>query len=368
MFWLIISALCLLAVLFAIWPIFKRTGRLTPLLAGVAVFTVALSAGVYNHVGEPNLPSGRGGGDELADMSVVMSALEARLQSNPEDINGWKMLGRSYLTMGQSDKAVTAYEKAMELEEGNGAQTHVDLALAILARDNAQVIDGRAAALIESALALEPNNQPALFYSGSAAASRGDTELAASRWEILLGLNPPEEIRGILEQRVAEWRGQPVAASGSTAAPPAEAPPVDNSPAVGETAAPVVAEESQDRAPPEADPDAVVTARVALSESALSSITVDANVFLIARDPQQPSPPIAVSRLRVSELPTVISLGDAQSMVAGRALSGFEEFELLARVSLSGGPAAAAGDWFGTLIVRPADANSVYLSIDQQVP
>jgi len=55
-------------------------------------------------------------------------------------------------------------------------------------------------------------------------------------------------------------------------------------------------------------------------------------------------------------------------MVAGRALSAFEEFELLARVSLSGTPAAASGDWFGSLIVRPADGNSVVLSIDQQVP
>ena len=178
----------------------------------------------------------------------------------------------------------------------------------------------------------------------------------------MLGLNPPEEIRGILEQRVAEWRGQPLASADSNAALPADHPEV------GKSAAPVAAEASPAAAMPEADPDAVVTARVALSDSALSSITADANVFLIARDPQQPSPPIAVSRLRVSALPTVISLGDAQSMVAGRALSGFEEFELLARVSLSGGPAAASGDWFGTLIVRPADANSVYLSIDQRVP
>jgi hypothetical protein len=55
-------------------------------------------------------------------------------------------------------------------------------------------------------------------------------------------------------------------------------------------------------------------------------------------------------------------------MVAGRALSGFDEFELLARVSLSGGPAAVSGDWFGALIVRPADTRSVFLAIDQQVP
>ena len=362
MFWLIISALCLLAVLFATYPIFKRAGRLTPMLAGVAVFTVALAAGLYNHVGEPDLPSGRGGGDELPDMDIVMQSLEARLQSNPDDINGWKMLARSHMTMRQHDKAVAAYEKAMELEEGGVAQTQVDLALAILARDDARVIDGRSAALIEGALALEPNNQPALFYSGSAAASRGDIELAASRWEILLGLNPPEEIRGILEQRVAEWRGQPVAAADSNAVLPAEHPPIDQS------AEAVAVAEAPSEAPPAADPDAVVTVRVALSDSALGSITADANVFVIARDPQQPSPPIAVSRLRVSELPTVVSLGDAQSMVAGRALSGFAEFELLARVSLSGGPAAASGDWFGSVIVRPTDVNSVNLAIDQQVP
>jgi cytochrome c-type biogenesis protein CcmH len=363
MFWIIVVALCLLAVLFGVWPVFKSTRRLTPLLAGIAVFTIALSAGLYNYVGEPNLPSGRGGGDELPDMDGVMRALEERLQDNPDDINGWKMLGRSYMTMRQADKAVTAYEKAMELEDGNVAQTLVDLALAILSRDDAQVIDGRGGALIESALALEPNNQPALFYSGTAAASRGDTDLAASRWEVLLGLNPPEEIRGILEQRVAEWRGQVPAAADANEGLPADHPPV------GESTAAATAEEPQaDVSTPAADPDAVVTARVALSESALSSITADANVFLIARDPQQPSPPIAVSRTRVSELPAVVSLGDEQSMVAGRSLSGFAEFELLARVSLSGGPAAASGDWFGTVIVRPADANSVYLSIDQQVP
>ena len=361
MFWFIVVVLCLLAVLFAIWPVFRNSRRLTPLLAGIAVFTVALSAGLYNHVGEPNLPSGRGGGDEVPDMDIVMRSLEARLEDNPEDINGWKMLGRSYMTMRQADKAVTAYERAMELEDGNVAQTLVDLALAILARDDAQVIDGRGGALIESALAIEPNNQPALFYSGTAAASRGDTDLAATRWEILLGLNPPEEIRGILEQRVAEWRGLAPVAAEADEMLPADHPPV------GESTVDAAAEEAE-ASTPEADPNAVVTARVALSESAESSITADANVFLIARDPQMPSPPIAVSRTRVSELPAVVSLGDAESMVEGRALSGFEEFELLARISLSGGPAAASGDWFGTVIVRPADANSVNLSIDQQVP
>jgi len=281
-------------------------------------------------------------------------SLRERLESNPDDINGWNMLARSQMTLQQFDDAVISYERVMELEDGENAQTLVDLALAILSRDGS-AIEGRTAALLESALALDPNNPAALFYAGVASANRGDTELAATRWEILLGLNPPAEIRSILEQRVAEWRGVEMEAGQSPVADsrPADQPEVDQA----------VSEEA-----PTADPDAVVTARVSLSESALAAISVDANVFIIARDPNQPSPPIAVSRLRLSELPLDVSLGDAQSMVEGRALSGFEEFELLARVSLSGSPAATSGDWFGSLIVRPADKRSVSLAIDQQVP
>jgi cytochrome c-type biogenesis protein CcmH len=324
------------------------------MLAGIVVFTVALSAGLYNHLGDPNLPSGRGGGDTLPELGAVIDSLRERLRENPDDVNGWKMLARSSMTMQQFDTAVSAYEKAMELEDGRNAQTMVDLALALLSRDRTP-IEGRPAGLFDSALAIEPNNPAALFYAGAAAAERGDTELAVSRWEILLGLNPPPEIQAILEQRIAEWRGEVVPQPEPSVA--GELPP--DHPAVTDAAA---------AAPATADPDAVVTARLALSADAMNAISADANVFLIARDPAQPSPPIAVSRLRLSELPKVVSMGDAQSMVQGRALSGFEEFELLARVSLSGSPAATSGDWFGSLIVRPADNNTVLLSIDRQVP
>ena len=353
-FWIVLVVLCLLALGFAVWPLYRESHRLTPMLAAVIVFTVALSAGLYNYVGSPDVPSAGAQSGELPDMDVVLASLRERLESNPDDINGWKMLARSQMTLQRFGDAVTSYERVMQLEDGQNAQTLVDLALAILSRDGS-AIEGRTAALLESALALDPNNPAALFYSGVASANRGDTDLAATRWEILLGLNPPPEIRSILEQRVAEWRGVAVAAGQS---PAADSMPADH-PAVDEA----VAEQ-----PLTVDPDAVVMARVSLSENAMSAITSDANVFIIARDPDQPSPPIAVNRVRLSELPADVSMGDAQSMVAGRALSGFEEFELLARVSMSGSPAASSGDWFGSLIVRPADERSVLLAIDQQVP
>lgn len=350
-FWIILAVLCLVALWFGAWPLYRESRRLTPLLAVVVVFTVAFSAGLYNVVGNPNLPSAGAQEGQLPEMGAVMASLQQRLAENPEDLSGWTMLARSQMALEQFGDAVSSYERIMELEDGRNAQTLVDLALAILSRDGTP-IEGRTAALIESALAIEPNNPAALFYSGIASANRGDNELAASRWEILMGLSPPPEIRSILEQKVAEWRGiapesvQPKVAEATPSAAPALAEPVA----------------------PEAAAGAVVTARIALSESAMSAISADANVFIIARDPAQPSPPIAVDRVRLSDLPAVVALGDENSMVAGRALSGFEEFELLARVSLSGGPAAAAGDWFGTLIVKPSTESTVFLSIDQQVP
>lgn len=346
-FWIILILLSLGAVLFAVWPLYRQKGRMTPLLATLTVFTVAVGAGIYNHVGSPGVSSGHGTtADGLPPMDEVLTSLRQRLAENPEDIAGWKMLARTQMTMQEFGDAVTSYEHAMELENGQNAQTLVDLAIALLSRDRSMAIESRPAALIENALALDPNNPAALFYSGVAASDRGDVDMAIERWEVLLGLNPPPEIRAMLEQRIAEWRGEEVAA-----APAMEAPPA--------------VEEAVSANVPD---DAVVAARVALSDEAISAIGADANVFVIARDPAQPSPPIAVSRLRLSELPAMVALGDAQSMVQGRSLSGFEEFELVARVSLSGGPAAASGDWFGSLIVRPAENNSVLLTIDQQVP
>lgn len=343
-FWAIVAVLCLVALLFGAWPLYRESRRLSPLVAIVVVFTVVFSAGLYNRIGSPNLPSAGAASEELPDMESAMASLSQRLADNPDDLNGWKMLARSQMALRQFDAAVTSYERVMEMEDGQNGQTLVDLAVAVLSRDGT-AIEGRPAALIESALALEPNNPAALFYSGIASANRGDNELAAQRWEMLLGLSPPPEIRATLEQRIAQWRGVPPQPGEEDATAPAT----------------VAAE-------PAADPDAVVTARVTLSDRAMSALKADANVFIIARDPGQPSPPIAVDRLRVSELPAVVSLGDAQSMVAGRALSGFATFELLARVSLSGSPAATSGDWFGSLIVTPADSRSVSLSIDQQVP
>lgn len=327
--WLLMIVLLLAALAFLVLPLYRESGRLSPLLGGCIVFVVASSAALYHHIGHPGVPSGPA---STPDINAMVTSLDERLQDNPDDINGWQMLGRSYQTLKQYDKAIAAYEKAIELESGQNSQTLVALALVVVEAEDGE-ISGRAAGLLENALAIDANNPNALFYGGMAAASRGDTDVAADRWEILMGLNAPPEIQELLQEKINEWRG----VAGTPAA------------------------QSTERA------GAVVRVGLSVSSEAQSTLPVEATVYIIARDPGQPSPPIAVARRRLSELPTVVELGDRDSMVPGRSLSAFPTFELIARVSVSGQPIAQSGDWFGSLIFEVGTNDAVNLTVDQQV-
>ena len=345
MLWLMLGVMSFAGVVFAVWPFLRQNSRNFAAVAGAVLFVVASSAGLYAKLGSPGLENERltHDGGSGADMIEVVESLARRLEENPDDIGGWRMLGRSYMSLNNYPKAITAFERVVDLENGRSAQGLVELGEAVVAAEGGQNMSPRALSLFENALAVEPNNQAALFWGGLGAVNRGDPELAADRWERLLGTNPPAEIRDVIAQRIAEWRGEapPAVASTEQAAPaPEAAPAVDG---------------------------AIVSASIALSEAAKNALPPNAIVFVIARDPAQPSPPIAVTRRTLADLPAVVQLSDRESMVAGRELSAFEEFELIARVSLSGQPVSQPGDWFGSVIVKPAENGSISLSIDTPV-
>ncbi|NQV86291.1 MAG: tetratricopeptide repeat protein [Woeseiaceae bacterium] len=328
--WIALALLSLLALQFVVWPLYRSSGRLTPILATVIVLTVGISTALYYQIGRPDIPSGVGSVHEADDM---VSTLAARLEDNPDDLDGWMMLGRSYHSMQQYDQAVAAFETAFELEHGENADTMVALAIALMGQQGGQMSD-RSSALFENALALDPKNGNALFYSGGAAAQRGDTALAADRWETLLSMDAPPEIQELLRRKINEWRGVPAATIES----------------------------------PTMSSGALVSINLSLSDLARTSMPADATVYVIARDPAQPSPPIAVTPRRLSDLPTVVELSDENAMVAGRPLSGFTELEIVARVSMSGNPTAQSGDWSGSLRVSAKSGQTVDLVIDQKIP
>jgi len=336
MFWIVIAIMLAAAVIVVAWPLYRSQGRFT-LTSGLSIVLIsAVAALVYAQIGSPGTPSGR---SEAPDIDAMVSSLASRLEENPDDLNGWKMLGRSYLQVRNFNGAVSAFEKAVALESNRDGATLADLGEAVLFSDETS-LNGRAGRLFENAVALVPDNPKALFYSGMAAIERGDNELGADRWEALLATSPPPNVQDILRQRIAELRGEnaPAPSSDNGASGPAQA-----------------------QGP-------VVEVDISLSDAAAAAVSDDMIVFVIARDPAQPSPPIAAVRRQVSELPAVVSIGDSDAMIPGRVPSAFSPLEIVVRVSLSGQPIASTGDWFGDAIVNTQDAREVQISIDQQVP
>ena len=326
MIWLILSLMLLAAVTVVVWPLLRHQQGLSPLSLAAVVFVLALSAGMYAYIGTPE---GKSAGSEMASIEAMVAGLDQRLRNNPDDLAGWKMLGRSYFQLRNYAKAVEAFDRAVQLESGMNGQTLADLGEAVWMQDQS-TLTGRAGELFENAIATSPNNSKALFYGGLVAIERGERFLAADRWEALLALSPPEGIQEILRQRITELRGEEV--------------PVQEAP-VGP----------------------IVSAAIELGPAAENAVDPNATVFVIARDPAQPRPPIAAVRRRVGELPAVVSLSDSDAMIPGRLLSGFSELEIIARVSMSGQPVAQAGDWYGERIVRPSETAEISIIIDREV-
>lgn len=194
----------------------------------------------------------------------------------------------------------------------------------------------KAAMAYERVLELAPMHPQALFYGGFTAAARGEYNLAADRWEgVMQVASPPDDVRVSMQQQIAVWRGE-------LPSPVIESVPTETS-------------------------GAVVKAVITLSDEAASTVPAGATLFVFARDPQQPSPPIAVARRVLNADPMFVELGDRDAMVPGRTLSAFSSFELVARVSLSGEPIAQSGDWFGTVRFTAGGDPNIDIVIDTAV-
>lgn len=339
MMWVIFAAMAVVAAAFVVVPLVKAPRALSGSLFAA---TIALAAGVYWLVGSPGTPSGAG---QLPDIGQMVAGLAERLEERPDDVEGWKMLGRSYMQLGNYPGAVEAFGKAVELEGSQQAQTLIELGEAHLS-NNDQQITAREIALFENAVRIDPESPSALFWGGIAAANRGDNALAASRWSKLRNTEPPPnpEVMRVLDERIAAWRGEPV-----------------HPPGVVETMPETQTAETA------AEGGASIRLTVALSEAARNALPANASVYVIARDPAQPSPPIAVQRRTLSELPAELTLSDRDAMIPGRTLSAFDEVEIVARASSTGQPVQQPGDWFTMASVATSNGAELAMVIDEQV-
>ena len=138
----------------------------------------------------------------VASPEGMVERLVHQLNDHPEDLSGWLLLGRSYAQLQEYPLAVRAFDRADRIANGRSAEALIGEANALVMIDDSQ-LSGQAGALIERALAVDPTSPQALFFGAAAALRRGDLPLARARFSRLLGLNPPADVKAILQQEIS---------------------------------------------------------------------------------------------------------------------------------------------------------------------
>jgi cytochrome c-type biogenesis protein CcmH len=93
-----------------------------------------------------------------------------------------------------------------------------------------------------------------------------------------------------------------------------------------------------------------------------------ATLFIYAKQPNAPGPPLAVLRVRAEHWPVSFTLNDGNAMVPGRNLSSANHVQIEARISKNGDALPQSGDLVGTVTsVNPRDGHPVKISIDREI-
>jgi len=188
--------------------------RNTAYLLGIGIPLVAIV--FYLKIGEPNLianppPVGAPASAESAappertqaQIEENVAKLAKRLESNPNDAQGWTMLARSYSSMEKYSEAANAYAKATELNPKD-ADLLAEYAF-VTGMAGGKSLEGKPTEIINRALKVDPENAKALQLAGSAAFQEKDYKKAIDYWERVLKKVPAgSEVAETITARINE--------------------------------------------------------------------------------------------------------------------------------------------------------------------
>jgi cytochrome c-type biogenesis protein CcmH len=374
-FLVVVALMVIVAIGFVIYPLLRSqpaaikgepaAPKAAPLAFALAVALGLGAIGLYaklntfpwdNPMAAEAVPAGHGEMGAAGTMNEVTASLEARLAKDPNDREGWRMLGRTYLVGGNAVKAAEAYERANALAPQKDIELQLDLAEALVLTDD-PAVQPRAKAIIDDALAADAGNQKALWYQGVIAVRAGDTETAKTNWTKLLEGNPPPEIRDVIATQLREL-GVDVPPGAGTAGPAMAAA------AGGMGAGPMSGGMGGDVAPT----GRTIRISVKVDPSLADKVKPGATLFVAAREPGIPGPPIAATRITTDDLPAVVVLSDSNTMIAGRDLSSVNDVEIVARIAYGGTAVTVSGDLIGRAVQKKGGSENLDVVINQVQP
>ncbi|GAA5072354.1 tetratricopeptide repeat protein [Lysobacter panacisoli] len=323
---LVLAVLTLVYVLRPLW----RTRRVAGLSA---VIGLVLATGLmYVAIGTPAaLDSSQR--EMPKTLEEAIAKLEAELQRDPNQVEGWRLLGRAYVAQGEPGKAANALGSALKLMPDDPDLLTETAEMRALAAPQRQ-FDAQGVTMLQQAIGIQPMHQRARWFLGIAQRQAKQPAEAARTWEPLLAV--------VDVAAAAPLRAQIDAARAEAGLPPLPKP--DAAPTSGG-----------------------LKVKVSLSPALASKIPANATVFVIARQPGGPPMPVAAEKLAAKDFPLEVTLDDNDSPMPTLKLSELDRVEVLARVSASGNAMPQAGDLEAT--AKPSgNTGRVELLIDSVRP
>ena len=277
----------------------------------------------------------------------MIKRLEDTVRLQPESVDAWYFLGRTYMSEQRPKEAAHAYEKTIELV-GRQPDLLGQWAQALYFA-NGNKWSAELQSLLDEALSQDPNEATSLGLLGIAAFEDKRFQDAIDAWtQLSKSLDPQDPSYQAIQTGIERAR------SSLAETPQANA----------ETNA------TQDTAAAEPAPAAVSDYKllidVTISDEMLKQTSGTDTVFVFARAESGPPMPLAAKRLTVADLPASIALTDEDSLLPQLKLSSIGRVKLQASVSSSGD--AMQAQWSSEAIIIDATEEGVKhpLRIDQK--
>ena len=304
----IATLLCLVVLAMLLRPLWRDARGVA---LGIGIALLLSTALLYRLVGTPQAldPAARRAPQTIEEAIVQLTAALAR---DPQQAEGWALLGQAYQSKGDAANARDAFAKAAKLAPAS-ADFLTEAAQSRAMANANRSFDAPALALLESALKVDPGHQRARWFLGVAQRQAGRNAEAAATWEPLLAQVSADTAASLRREINAARADAGLSPLAEAAAPPAAA--------------------------------TLLTVEVALDPALAERVRLrpDATVYVIARQPGSPMP-VAAQKHAVSELPFSAALSDADSPMPTLKLSQLQEVELVARLSTSGEANRQEGD------------------------
>jgi cytochrome c-type biogenesis protein CcmH len=180
--------------------------RLRQISIGTVALSIMASVALYAEIGNPGLndaPETVAGRTEMPeDLREAVARIEqlaAELAANPDNPQGWAVLGQSYMALGRYRDAVHAFERAIDGID-NSAFLYASLGQAHLLSEQGRVTPVAREAFAR-ALDIDPQNRRARFFMAEARYQAGEIDEAITEWQAMLS-GDDDDYRAMIERRL----------------------------------------------------------------------------------------------------------------------------------------------------------------------